>query len=604
MNNENKPNTIGRRTLIKTGIGATIGGVFNIGSSARADVPLPIPDSLFTGAIDNLAVPRWADPLPIPAYVPVLSAGTLPANYTTPVGKVLHGVAPEWSNHPADWDKYPTQYYQVNCVAGRGNLLPNSMKLTSAFWGYQALTPTGALPVSVPGPAFRFRAGQPAMVRFNNKLPEEMSIHMHGGHWPAHSDGHASFMISPNNARDYYYPNVLPRKKDGTFDITESPSSMWYHDHALDMTAPHVARGLAGGCQAFDDLELGLISTGVLPGIKGISDVGPYFDNPYDISLFCSDRVFHPTGDVWYDNNAHNGYLGNVELVNGKAYPTLQVEARKYRFRVCGSSNSRIRRLRLSNNDSFLRIAKDAWLFGQPQRTQAVMVGMANRADIIIDFSKYKAGTEIFLENILHMSSPRGADGTLEDAEQTTVTGTPAFNHRILRFKVVAKNPLYPDATITDTTALRPHEVIQASEVVAKRSFVFERQNGQWAINQSFYDPAVANACPTLGSVEEWTLKNGAGGWWHPIHIHLESHQHVANLTTGLPIPQQNRWKHDVTMLGPNTELVIRMRFRTFKGPFVFHCHNVEHEDLEMMFQFDPRAVGSLTPQPPQAWYP
>jgi FtsP/CotA-like multicopper oxidase with cupredoxin domain len=136
-----------------------------------------------------------------------------------------------------------------------------------------------------------------------------------------------------------------------------------------------------------------------------------------------------------------------------------------------------------------------------------------------------------------------------------------------------------------------------------RRTFSFQRKNGQWAINGAFYDERIANACPTLGTAEEWTLENSSGGWWHPIHIHLESHQQIRNNKTGKPLYYQNQFKQDLTMLGGNTSITVRQKFRTFKGPFVFHCHNNEHEDLEMMFQFDPRAVGSQKPQRVQQFF-
>jgi FtsP/CotA-like multicopper oxidase with cupredoxin domain len=442
------------------------------------------------------------------------------------------------------------------------------------------------------------------VVRTINHLPEEISTHMHGGHWPSHSDGHASFLVLPGEARDYFYPNTLPRHKDGTFDISEAPSTMWYHDHPADITAPHVARGLAGTAPCFDDLELQLIRSGVLPGVPGKSDQGPAYENPYDVYLALSDKVYHPSGAIWYDRNSHNGYLGNVETINGAAYPRFTVEARKYRFRLLGASTARHRRLRLSDSSTFLRIGNDAWLFPRGQEIQALTISPGKRADIIIDFSKYRPGTSVFLENILHQENERGPDGKLEEAEDPRLTGSPDFVHQLLRFDVVEADPNVPNASVNASSMLRPHEPIAASEVEVRRAFRFERKQGHWAINGRFYDEHVANAVPRLGSVEEWTLHNGSGGWWHPIHMHLESHQQVRNLRTGRAPLYHNSFKQDVTMLGPNSEIVVRMRFRTFEGPFMFHCHTNEHEDMEMMFQFEVAKVASRRAQPVQLFFP
>jgi FtsP/CotA-like multicopper oxidase with cupredoxin domain len=602
-NEKSPPNEVSRRSFIKTASTVAGASVFNIGSSSQANVPLPIPGSNFKGAIENTAVPRWQDELPFDNQITPLSTGSEPAQYGgVGVGKVFHGVAPEYFDHPAAWDRMPTQFFHMRATAAFSEMLPKSMGLKTPVWTYEGVNAAG---VGISDPQFRFRIGQPALVRFENMLPEELSVHMHGGHWPSHSDGHASFLTLPGEKRDYYYPNVLPLIP-GTNepDISEAQSTLWFHDHAADMTAIHVNRGLTSTAKCFDDLELNLIREGILPGIRGVSDTGPAYENPYDMFLVIGDRVFTKEGAIWYDSNNHDGYIGNVELVNGKAYPRLKVEARKYRFRMKGGSSARHRRYRLSNNASFLRIANDAVLFPQPQRTQSILIAPGKRADIIIDFSKYRPGTKIYLENILEQKGGRGPEGKLEDSDGTTVSGTPPFIHQLMMFEVVAANPANPDASITDTTALRPHRKILESEVAARRSFRFERKNGHWAINGGFYEKTLANACPTLGSTEEWTLTNGSGGWWHPIHIHLENHQTVRNLRTGKTPLYHNSFNQDVQMLGPNDSVVIRMRFRTFKGPFVFHCHTNEHEDLEMMFQFDPRTVGSLTPQPVQQFFP
>ncbi|MFM9117793.1 MAG: multicopper oxidase domain-containing protein, partial [Planctomycetota bacterium] len=121
-----------------------------------------------------------------------------------------------------------------------------------------------------------------------------------------------------------------------------------------------------------------------------------------------------------------------------------------------------------------------------------------------------------------------------------------------------------------------------------------------------------------LGSLEVCHLVNRSGGWWHPIHIHLESHQQIQvkfdgtlrrlrptdpeklkNLPADAPenLQPHDQYKHDTALLGPNTEIIILMRFRTFLGPFVFHCHNLNHEDMRMMTSFDPR-LESLGPEP------
>jgi FtsP/CotA-like multicopper oxidase with cupredoxin domain len=386
------------------------------------DSPLTVDLSTVVNPLLNEQIPRWVDPIVFPKWLPPMSTGSLPQHYSSAVGDVHHGVAPEWFDHPSDWDRFPVQYYEMHHMTGAYRFLPSTMKIPATnFWGYAGRAADGSMVPSALPPMFRFRIGQPAIVRMVNDLPDEMSLHMHGGHWPAHSDGHPNFLILPGESRDYYYPNVVPREHGGNevgspFDYSESVSTMWYHDHAVHLTAAHVARGCGGGmCPTLDDLEIDLIKNGVLPGIRGVSDVGPEYRNPYDMPLVIRDDIFDTSGQVQYVSNGHNGYLGNVIRVNGLAYPHMKVEARKYRFRVLIASNARCFRLRLSDNSPFMRIAKDAWMFPKPQQTQAFLGYPALRADIIIDFSKYKPGTEIYLENILPQMDPRGPTSKLED---------------------------------------------------------------------------------------------------------------------------------------------------------------------------------------------
>ena len=173
----------------------------------------------------------------------------------------------------------------------------------------------------------------------------------------------------------------------------------------------------------------------------------------------------------------------------------------------------------------------------------------------------------------------------------------------MMQFRV--RGPRRTDsATVAPGTPLRPHVPIRAAEVVRTRIFEFSRSRGAWVINGKFFDEGRADAVPRLGTAERWVLRNSSGGWWHPVHIHLESHQEIRR-NGGPPLPA-NRWKSDTCILGGGSEVEILMRFRTFRGPFVFHCHNLEHEDMRMMFVFDPRTgqVSYAEPSPPQALFP
>lgn len=510
--------------------------------------------------------------MPIPPTKRPISTGNAPWR----VGDCFHGVAPEYFNRATaenasfnfpQW--YPEQYYELRAKEFIGEVIPG---VRTPLLGYDGL---------VPGPTFRTRSCQPIVVRqFNDLYDTELSTHLHGGHNPAHSDGYPNFYILPGQARDYFYTNTLP-STNGVADISECPSTCWYHDHAMDIAGDTCVHGLAGFYLQYDDLELDLIRRNVLPA------------DQYDIPVLIQDRRFNSDGTIFYDPLDHNGYLGDVYVVNGKAFPKFHVQRRKYRFRFLNGCNARHLELRLSSNASFLGLGTDSWLYPQAVVRSTLLMSPAKRADVIIDFTN--APNEVFLENILQQNDGRGPDGTLDD-RKVQIPGT-----QVLKF-VVEGTPRADSATVRVGAPLRPHIPIRAEEIVHTRLFEFHRRNGAWQINQKFFDEFRADACPKLGTAERWILKNGSGGWWHPVHMHLESHQ-IQKVNGRVP-PLSERFKVDTTMLGPNTEAEIFMKFRTFRGPFVFHCHNIEHEDMRMMFVFDPRTDGPLSNQPLQQYHP
>jgi FtsP/CotA-like multicopper oxidase with cupredoxin domain len=263
-------------------------------------------------------------------------------------------------------------------------------------------------------------------------------------------------------------------------------------------------------------------------------------------------------------------------VANGKAQPYFRVQRRKYRFRILNGANARMFFLRLSTGAPFLRLGNDAWYFPFAIQQDRIFLGMAERADVVIDFRN--APDVVYLENLLVQNSGRGPGGTIDNPD-IKVPGTP-----LVKFIVEGPN-VANDATIAAGDALRPHTVIRANEIVATRHFEFNRSEGAWQVNGRFYDEGRVDSSVASGSAERWIIKNGGGGWWHPIHIHLECHQ--VQRFNGKPPAIQDSFKKDTTLLGPGDEAEIFMKFRDHRGRFVFHCHNIEHEDMRMMSRFD-----------------
>ncbi len=284
-----------------------------------------------------------------------------------------------------------------------------------------------------------------------------------------------------------------------------------------------------------------------------------------------------------------------VWLANGRVQPFLKVERRKYRLRLLNGCNARFLELRLSNGQPFTKLGKDSWLYPAAIEQQTILLSPGQRADVVVDFGD--AAGEVFLENILYQVDGRKPAGSLakpvhlEQGQQW--------------LKFVVEGPVQRDsASAVPGTLLRPHRVLDPAEAVATRVFEFQRRNGAWQVNKQYFDPAIAAATPTLGTVERWIFRNGtgAGGWWHPVHVHLSGQQIIR--MNGAEPALADRFKSDVVILDGGGEAESLLHFRSFRGPFVFHCHTLEHEDLRMMLTVDPRETATRSPQPIQASFP
>lgn len=484
------------------------------------------------------------------------------------------------------------------------------------------LSPTGEFPA----PTILARQGQPAVIRVTNHIqfrppqgsgsaPAECSVHLHGDHTPAHSDGYPDFYILPNKTRDYYYPNIGPREEaqpvlDDTLDqiqiaekgnlghytLSDLPTTMWYHEHGMDITGYLVSQGLAGFYLIHDDHEIEL-TTQKPDGTRTL----PKFYGGQDIPMALMDQVIDLKEEILpYDFFDHNGRLGNVFSVNGKLQPYFKVGRGKYRFRFLNASNARIYHLALdpaednSNGapDSldFVQIGQDSWELETAVKRSDFTISMAQRVDVIVDFSDFGDGDVVWLNNVMEQRSGRKPKGI--DFDDPTP---------LVKFIVDADIEVDTGITVEAGDLIRCFSEIDEDEVLATRYFTFVRRNGAWQINKQFFSPRTTNVTPILNSAERWIFQNKSGGWWHPIHIHLEAHE--IQKYNGIPKRLRNGKINpkfppgyvnnvDVSVLENNGETELLMKFRTFTGPFVFHCHNLEHEDMRMMHVFDPRPAG------------
>jgi len=520
-------------------------------------------------------VPFQAE-MPVPPVLQPTVLDPAPGSPAASLGSqaVFHGIAPEFDpNHPthcADWATAPLTTYAITMRNALAEIVPG---VQTEVFGYEGMAP---------GPTILARFREPIVVRHTNELSYrgngiEASVHVHGGTNPAHSDGFPNFYVLPGKSRDYFYPHIVGRVPpgrgcDGDFDVSEVQSTMWYHDHAMDITGFNVSRGLAAFYLLTDDLEQGLIDDNVLPDLYRGGDPADAFDVPMAIQ----DQKLDRDGQIDYDFLDHNGRIGDLFVVNGKAQPVFHVQRRKYRFRILNASNARYFQLRLSGGLRFLVIGTDSWLLPFAQPIDTFELCMAQRHDAIIDFTH--APNEVLLENIMIQEDGRKPEGV--DPNRPTP---------LVKF-VVGGSRVANDVTVEAGTPLRPFRPIRRSEIVATRRFEFNRSNGAWQVNGRFFSPRRADAVPEIDTGERWIFENGGGGWWHPIHYHLGPHQ--VRSVNGQPPNPLRRFNLDTTNLEGGDEVEVFLRFPCFRGPFVFHCHNIEHEDMRMMGVFDPVEPG------------
>jgi FtsP/CotA-like multicopper oxidase with cupredoxin domain len=487
------------------------------------------------------------------------------------------------------------------------------------LWGFDDGSGTRS-----PGPTYQAFYGKPQLTRNTNSLPPtnqvnntgfgmpQVSTHLHNAHNPSESDGNPCDFYPSGKFCDQYYPNVLAGFNSTNApngDINESLSTLWYHDHRVDFTSQNTYKGLVGFYCLFNQFDTGNDDTGFrLPDFPA-----------HDIPLAFADKVYDPTnGELVFDLFNLDGILGDKFLVNGIIQPFLNVEPRRYRFRMLDTGPSRFYEFfltdlkNLSQANPFWLIGTDGNLIPHPIQVQSVRIGPAERVDVIIDFKAF-AGKTIYLENRLNQVNGQGpvaVDSQLfpQNSANTecAANGAPLTNtgailpansnngaNLILQFRV--SGSAVTDESVDPTTNPTFYQLPSTNvDPRIVRTFKFDRLNGQWSINGQFFDCGYANGgtggestekfrfAVKQNSVEQWLLTNLTGDWTHPVHIHLEEHQILSRNRVAPSVPT-DQGRKDVTQLHPNERVQLFFRFRDWLGKYPIHCHNVVHEDHAMM---------------------
>lgn len=559
---------ISRREFMKLGGAAASAAFLGLGGSRwlgadGGSVPLSPPTTPF------------AAPLPIPPVMtPVANASLLNGGMPNPAVHQFYNMFP------------PAKFYEYAVREGYNNFHPELGP--SRVWSYEGV---------YPGPTLVARYGEPVLLRIHNALPTNEQLlqnptfgtnqvlnHLHNFHSCPFSDGGPWDWYNPGEFQDHHYtmaragftsPTTL-----GVGDVRETLGTLFFHAHRPDFTTQNVYKGQVAFFLCFDDLDSGSEESGLrLPS------------GPYDVPLLFADKVFEPSGELFFDAFDLDGILGDKFTVNGVVQPYLRVKRRKYRFRFLNSGPSRFYQFYLTKNGSyitnpFIQIANDGNLLRAPVRRSSVDMAVAERVDVVIDFSAIaQPGDEIILVNRLEQTNGRGPTGSLLNP-----------GHQIMKFIVeesVADGSQVP-------MVLREQPTIDLTSVAQTRTWRFERGNGAWQINGRFFDPQRSEAQVRRNSAEIWVLQNNSGGWSHPIHIHHEEFRILSR--NGKTPPSWEQGRKDVVRLGPNEEIRVYIRFRDFPDPnfthpiasqqanvgrYPMHCHNTTHEDHAMMLRWD-----------------
>ena len=461
------------------------------------------------------------------------------------------------------------------------------------------------------GMAVVAQSGTPLQVEYTHQLPEtypdwipvdtrltplgdevRLMTHLHGGFVAGDSDGNPAVTpngFGPGQTQTVYYTNQRP----------QMPASLlWFHDHGLGATRLNVFAGLAAAYILRDEFD-----TGSEPNPVGIPG------GAYEIPLVIQDRQFNADGTFLYPSSDIpeatwiGEYFGDVMLVNGKVWPFLEVEPRMYRLRILNGCNARIMSLDIGG-PSMWQIGAEGGMWDQPVAVKELVLAPAERADVLVDFSKF-AGARLVMKNHKPQKPVSTPAPSLEQVMQIRV------GHMVSQ-----SGPHTIPASLPGRNADLPGpgrtRFITLNEIDVDEPAWFLNLNGV------HFDEGPVTETPKAGTVEDWVYVNMTADT-HPMHTHLVTFQVVGRTpfdvqayeeanegahgvpggidptryATGPmepPDPSERGFK-DTVKANPGYFTTIRARFELPTGVtapqrYVYHCHIVEHEDNDMMRPF------------------
>lgn len=538
----------------------------------------------------------------------------------------------------AAWNKDTQVQWRNELIDANGNYLPHLFAVDPTLhWA----NPPGGLLGRDKRPTFATTPGP-----YLGPVP--MVTHVHGAHTTEDSDGYAEAWYLPDALNipagyaatgtffDYFNTKYGHNWMAGTatfkYPNDQRATTLWYHDHTLGMTRLNVYAGPAGFYLIRGGAD-GLPVSGVLPGpAPGVGDhpLGTYYEIPIviqDRSFNADGSLFYPDTRAFFDEYAgpylpdtpispiwNPEFFGNMMVVNGFTWPFLEVEQRRYRFRLLNGCNSRFLILKMNNDMPFYQIGSEGGFLPHVVELNKLIMAPAERADVIVDFTNVPVGTEIVLLNLGPDEPFKGfnSDGSLADGEGGALDpADPNSTGQVMLFRVTPANDTDTSTPPMDLV-LPPIEALgpeQNRQYLSLNEEVYEAEDIPSAALLGRFDPLTGAPTPllwsdpitenpALGATEVWEVKNDTEDA-HPIHLHQIMFQVVEreDVTSGAvrnPEAWETGWK-DTVIAYPGEITRIKARY-DLPGFYVWHCHIVEHEDNEMM---RPYHVGPIPPDAP-----
>ncbi len=467
----------------------------------------------------------------------------------------------------------------LQAMQGEVSILPGR---ATRVWTYQGQVNKGdpaslqTLPGSYLGPILRVRKGQRVRIAFTNNLPEQSIVHWHGLHVPDDMDGHPRHAIGPGQT--YVYE----------FQVLNRAGTYWFHPHPHGLTGPQVYKGLAGLFIISDDEER---AAGLPSG-------------EYDIPLIIQDRTFSASNQLRYVLDGMTqmmGFLGDRVLVNGQPDFVLPVATRPYRLRLLNGSNSRIYKLGWEDGTPLTVIATDGGLLETPVQRRYVTLAPAERVELWADFGGRSMGSELRLQSLAFAGAEAGGMGMMMGRSPAIADGS---EFTVLRVRIASASDA-KQALPERLSTISRHRLEDAVNRERPRAFTLAMQGMLWTINgRTFEMENVAeDEVVALNTTEVWEFINQpgrmgggmmrgmSGEMAHPMHIHGPQFQVIernvrpemrAKWETVSAGYVDEGWK-DTVLLMPGERVRLLLRFEDFTGLYLYHCHNLEHEDQGLM---------------------